>query len=97
MVILPIEMIVSNPTVRGGRPIIVGTRVRVQDVAAAHVFEGMSADELAAGFALTVGQVYAALAYYYAHKADFAEQWKADDLLADQMHEELSAKGRIYP
>ncbi|NOG51891.1 MAG: DUF433 domain-containing protein [Chloroflexi bacterium] len=38
MVILPIEMIVSNPTVRGGRPIIVGTRVRVQDVAAAHVF-----------------------------------------------------------
>ena len=49
----PIEMIVSNPDVRGGQPILVGTSVAVADVAAATRFQGRSPQEIAEDFTLS--------------------------------------------
>lgn len=63
-----INLIESHPNIRGGRPCIKGTQLRVTDVVAAHVFRGESPDEIAAGYAVSLAGVYAALAYYYEHK-----------------------------
>lgn len=67
---LAIEMISTNPNVRGGRPCIAGTTLRVTDVATAHVFRGRSTSEIASDYAISLAQAHAALAYYYAHKAE---------------------------
>ncbi len=71
--------IATDPELCHGRPCIVGTRVRVMDVVAAHE-QGVSPAELQDYFdtrPLTLGEIHAALAYYNDHKdeveADFAE------------------------
>ncbi len=68
--ILSIDLIASDPNVRGGRPCIAGTGVRVLDIAAAMIFHDQTPDDIATAYDLSLAQVYAALAYYYAHKAD---------------------------
>jgi uncharacterized protein (DUF433 family) len=71
--------ITTDPRVCHGRPCIAGTRVRVMDIVAAHE-QGVSPAELQDHFAtraLTLAEIYAALAYYNDNKdeveADFAE------------------------
>ncbi len=71
--VLSIDLIVSNPKVRGGRPCIAGTGLRVTDIVMASIYHMQTPDELATGFGLTLGQVHAALAYYYEHKAELDE------------------------
>ena len=66
----PIELIVSNPDVRGGQPILAGTSVTVADVAALARLQGQTPDAIAAAFTLTLAEVHAALAYYYAHQTE---------------------------
>ena len=72
--VLSINLIASNPAVRNGRPVVAGTGVCVSDIVTARLFHQRSADELASDFALSMAQVYAALAYYYEHKADIDEE-----------------------
>jgi uncharacterized protein (DUF433 family) len=69
VIALPIEGIVSNPDVRGGKPIIDGTGLRVMDVAARVRFHHETPQQIADGFEITMAQVHAALAYYFAHQA----------------------------
>lgn len=64
-----IEMIVSDPTVRNGRPCLAGTGLRVTDVVIAHTFHDQSPDEIAVNYGVSLAAVYAALAYYYDNKA----------------------------
>ncbi|MBK8023411.1 MAG: DUF433 domain-containing protein [Chloroflexi bacterium] len=45
--VLSIDLIVSDPRIRGGRPILAGTSLRVQDVAAHHQIPQVHAGELA--------------------------------------------------
>lgn len=70
-----------TPDVRGGKPVIAGTGVKVQNVYIWHELNGMSASEIAEQYHLTLGQVYAALTYAYDHldiiKADIAESERA--------------------
>lgn len=65
-----INLIVSNPNVRGGRPCIAGTGLRVIDVAMAMLFHRRTPSEIASDYDLSLAQVHAALAYYYDHKAE---------------------------
>jgi uncharacterized protein (DUF433 family) len=80
VIALPIEGIVSNPDVRGGKPIIDGTGLRVMDVAARVRFHHETPQQIADGFEITMAQVHAALAYYFAHQA--AIDHELDDEIA---------------
>lgn len=59
--------IVETPGIAGGRPRINGHRIRVQDVAVWHEQMGMTSDEIATAYELTLGEIHTALAYYYDH------------------------------
>jgi uncharacterized protein (DUF433 family) len=61
--------IVQTPGVCGGKPRIDGRRIRVQDVAVNYERLGMTPDEICDAYpGLTLGEVHAALAYYYDHR-----------------------------
>jgi uncharacterized protein (DUF433 family) len=68
--VLAIESVVSDPDIRGGKPIVAGTTLRVSDLAAYHVFAGLTPDQLSVQFDLDLSRVHAALAYYFQHKAE---------------------------
>src|SRR2546421_3175009 len=81
--------IVRDPEVYGGKPCIEGHRISVHDIAVWHQ-QGRTAEDVARDFGLTLGQVYAALAYYYDHQeeidrdiaeevADIATRARADN------------------
>lgn len=64
--------------VRGGAPVIVGTGVKVLDVAVRYEVMGLTAEEIVAAYPqLSLSQVHAALSYYYEHKAEIDKEWKA--------------------
>ena len=79
--------IISDPRIRGGRPVIAGTGIRVSDVAALMVFHQRTPDEIAVNYDLTLAQVYTALAYYYNHKPDIDAEIRSDDEVIQQAKE----------
>jgi uncharacterized protein (DUF433 family) len=86
--VLSIELIASNPGIRGGRPIIAGTTIRVQDIAIGFVYKGYSVDDLILQYPhLSHAQIHAALAYYYTHRAQIDQQIEADDQVYVQAKE----------
>jgi uncharacterized protein (DUF433 family) len=85
--ILAINTIVSNPTIRAGRPMIAGTTLRVQDVAAHHIYRHLTPDELADQLQISLAQVHAALAYYYTHQDEMNAQIEEDDRLIREAKE----------
>lgn len=90
-----IDTIVSDDTIHDGQPIIAGTRLRVSDLAASHIYRGLSPEELASNFALDMGQVHAALAYYFQHKAEIDEQMRLDTEDAEKLLAEFEAQGKL--
>jgi len=84
---LPLELVVfyshitKNPKVCGGNACIDGTRITVKDIVCLHEEDRTPEQMLDVyGTTLTLGQVHAALAYYYDHKqeidASFADEGK---------------------
>lgn len=94
-VYLPLDLIVSDPQIRGGRPVLAGTGIRVQDIAAAHIYRQQAVAEVAKNYDLEIGQVHAALAYYYQHKSEFDAQFAEDEAAAARLREELAAQGKL--
>ena len=69
----------TTPGVCGGRPRVVGHRIRVQDIVL-WTEEGQSPDEIVARFPqLSLADVYAALTYYHDHRAEIDQQIRDDD------------------
>jgi uncharacterized protein (DUF433 family) len=83
------EHIEITPGVCGGKPRIVGHRIKVQDIAIWHERMGMSPDEIVSNYpSISLSDVYAALAYYHDHLAEIRQQIKEDE----QYAQELQAK-----
>jgi uncharacterized protein (DUF433 family) len=91
MVVLAIEHIVKTPGTCGGRPRIAGTRMRVQDVVMWHD-GGMSAEEMVEQFDLTLGQIHAALSYYYDHREEIERDIREDEEFAERFLAEGHAR-----
>lgn len=82
--------IVADPAILGGEPRIDGHRIGVSDVAIWIAYQGRTPAEVAECYQLTLGQVYAALSYYYDHK----EQVDTAIAEAEGRHHEMAAR---YP
>ena len=70
-------LIVRDPNLRGGRPIIAGTGVTVRTVVGWYKL-GYSAEDIAGEMPLTLAQVYAALTYYHLNQAEIEADIEAD-------------------
>jgi uncharacterized protein (DUF433 family) len=70
--------VAATPGVAGGKPRIAGHRITVQDIAVWHERLGLSADEIATEYGLSLADVYAALAYYYDHREAIDQAIRAD-------------------
>ncbi|HEV2971197.1 MAG TPA: DUF433 domain-containing protein [Pirellulales bacterium] len=71
--------IVQTPGVCGGKPRIDGHRIRVQDIAIEHDWQGLSPEETCfAHPSLTLAEVHSALAYYFDHREEIQEEIRAD-------------------
>ena len=64
------QRIEITPGVAGGKPRLAGHRITVQNIALWHEWMGRSVDEIATEYDLTLADVHAALAYYYAHQGE---------------------------
>ncbi len=71
--------IVSTPDTLGGKPRIAGHRIAVTHIKTWRLVWGMTEAEIAATYDLPLASVYAAMAYYFDHKAEI-DQRDADDV-----------------
>jgi uncharacterized protein (DUF433 family) len=82
----------ASPDVCSGKPRIAGTRIRVQDVVAWTEL-GRSPDEIVDGYPhITLGDVYAALAYYHDHRDEIDRQIKEDEEFVAQFRAKSLAR-----
>jgi uncharacterized protein (DUF433 family) len=93
--VLTIEAIISDSEVRGGRPIIAGRAVTVSDLVARYLRWGMTPEDLAIQFKLSLGQVHAALAYYYMNQAAIDDEMQRDQAAAERLKVELDQQGKL--
>jgi len=87
-----------KPGVFGGKPCIAGHRIRVADVAIWHERMGMSADEIASDYNLSLAEVHAALAYYFDHRDEIEESIRDGLSFAEEMRKEHPSlvKQKLY-
>ncbi len=82
---LSIDLITTDATIRGGRPCLAGTSLRVTDIAMANLYHQRSVDQIAADYELSLAQVHAALAYYYQHKTELDADIRTQVMAARQL------------
>jgi uncharacterized protein (DUF433 family) len=88
-----IEYIEQSADACGGKPRIVGTRIRVQDIAVLHDRLGMSADEIVSNYKqLTLSAVYSALAFYHEHREEIDADIVRGKQLADDLRQKFPSK-----
>ncbi len=90
-----IDEIVSDPKIRGGRPVLKGTGFRVSDVVINRYDNGHSPEAIAELFGLELAQVYAALTYYLLHKDEIDAEIKQDQDETESLLTELERQGKL--
>ncbi len=87
-------LIINNPKICNGKPCIAGTRVRVINIVIDYQ-NGKTPEEIAQERThLTLAQIYSALAYYHANKAEIEQE--ISDYSAECLYWENQAReGKI--
>ena len=83
-----INLIYRNPEVRGGRPCIVGTGLRVMDLVMAMRFHNRSPEQMAADYQVRLAEVHAALAYYFDNQEEIDADIHEDIRRSDELVKE---------
>lgn len=78
---LAIAHIAVDPSIRGGRPHLAGTRMTVGDVALLHLRLGQPLAEIAGKHDVSLGALHAAMAYYYDHRSEIDSAIEEDAAL----------------
>jgi uncharacterized protein (DUF433 family) len=86
------EHIVMTPDTCGGRPRVAGRRITVQHIAIDHERLGRSPDQIASDYELTLGEVHAALAYYFDHRDEIEQAIHEDELLVAKIKASTPSK-----
>ena len=85
-------LIVSNPKICGGRPRIEGSRITVRHIVIDYR-AGMTPEEILENKPhLSLAKIYAALAYYYANKAEIDADIKAHNRSCEKLAVESMIK-----
>ena len=80
------EFIGIRPGYCGGKPHVIGHRIKVQHIAVWHERQGMSPEEMVATYpTLSLAAVHAALAYYHSHQIEIDGDIAADEALVAEM------------
>jgi uncharacterized protein (DUF433 family) len=79
-----------TPGIAGGKPRIAGHRITVQDIVLWHDRMGRSADEIATEYDLTLGDVHAALAYYFDHREDIDRTIREGEALVAKLRKQAT-------
>ena len=90
-----IDLIYRNPKVRGGRPCLLGTGLRVLDIVMEMLFSQRTADEIAMDYEVELPAVHAALAYYYTHKDEIDTDIREDIRIGRQLKAEGFGRTRL--
>ena len=87
-------MLVATPGTCGGRLRINGTRISVQQVAVLYR-QGLSAEDIEQTYShVSLGQVFAALAYYHANRDEINAELAAEDGLYDRLKQESTIEAK---
>jgi uncharacterized protein (DUF433 family) len=81
-----------TPGLRGGKPHLVGTRITVSDIALMHLKLRQTVPEIAADYDLNLASIYAALAYYYDHRAEIERQLDEDEAFVAAFRQQNPSK-----
>ena len=81
-----------SPGVAGGKPHIIGHRITVHNIAVWHERMGMSVDEIATEYDLTLADVYAALAYYFDNRSEIDSQIEESRLFVEALRQRTPSK-----
>lgn len=81
-----------TPGVAGGRPRIAGHRITVENIAIWHERMGMSADEIATEYDLSLADVYAALAYYFDHRIEIERSIEEGEAFVEALRQKTPSK-----
>jgi uncharacterized protein (DUF433 family) len=81
-----------TPGIAGGKPRIAGHRITVEDIAVWHVRLGSSPDEIATEYNLTLAEIYAALAYYFDHRAQIDQSLEEGRAFVEEMRQRTESK-----
>ena len=83
------NLIAQDSGIRGGRPRIAGTGVTVQRIVSWYML-GLNPEEIADRIGhLSLAQVHAALAYYYANRAEIEAAMALEEATGDRAEQEL--------
>ena len=79
--------------VKGGSPLIKGTRMRVIDIGIDFEYLGMSPDEIVRAHPnISLAQVHSALAYFYQHIKEMREKIKKDETYIEKLRQKYPSK-----
>lgn len=86
------QHIVITPGISGGKPRIANHRITVQNIVIWHEWVGVSADEIATEYQLTLTDIYAALAYYYSHQEEIDGDIKRSNDFINDLQKHIPSK-----
>ena len=89
-----INLITRKPNVRGGRPCIIGTGLKVSDIVMAMRYHDRSPQQISEGYQVSLSEVYAALSYYHAHKQEIDDDIDDQIKKARKLRDEHLASGK---
>src|SRR5262245_53616237 len=87
------EHITKTAGVCGGKACIAGHRIRVWDIVVQHAMRGASDEEILAMFpGISLGDLHAALAYYFDNREEMNAENKREEELADSLRSRFPSK-----
>ena len=81
-----------TPGIVGGKPRIAGHRITVENIVIWHERMGKCADEIAAEYDLSLADVYAALAYYFDHRAEIDRSMEEGEAFVEELRRQTPSK-----
>src|SRR3954469_23180455 len=76
-----------SPEICGGKPRIAGHRITVANVAIWHERLGLSTDQIATEYSLTLADVHAAIAYYFDHREEIDRSIAEGEAFAEALRQ----------